>query len=184
MRIHQAQRILQHRHHPESEQIDFDESHVGAVVLVPLDDDAIRHARVLEGNDVVEAAMAHHHPAGVLAKMPRQILDLLPQRSKELNRRIVVVETDFAQVSLERFLGIDPLEMVHDLGQPIDLLGLEREHFANFARGAAAAIRDDIGGHGDPGTFGVRRSAFGVRRAARVRLGVRRQAFGARRAAR
>ena len=98
--------------------------------------------------------MAHHHPAGVLAKMPRQVLDLLPQRSKELNRRIVVVETDLAQVSLERFLGIDPLEMVHDLGQPIDVLGLEREHFANFARGAPASIGDDVGGHCDPGAFG------------------------------
>ena len=41
-----------------------------------------------------------------------------------LNRRIVEVETDLAQVSLERFLGIDPLEVVHHLRQPIDLLGL------------------------------------------------------------
>ena len=75
LHIDQMQRILQHRHHPESEQIDFDESHVGAVVLVPLDDDTVGHAGVLEGDDVVEAAVAHHHPAGVLAEMPRQILD-------------------------------------------------------------------------------------------------------------
>ena len=46
-----VQRILQHRHHPEPEQIDLDEPHVGAVVLVPLDDDAVGHAGVLERHD-------------------------------------------------------------------------------------------------------------------------------------
>ena len=56
--IDQRDRVLQHRHHAEAEQIDLDDAHVGAVVLVPLHDDAAGHAGVLERHDRVEAALA------------------------------------------------------------------------------------------------------------------------------
>ena len=86
-------------------------------------------------------------PPGVLAEMARQILDLLPQRAEQLNRRVVEVEADVAQVALERLLRIDPLELVHHLREPIDLRRFERQRLADFARGAAAAIGDDVRGH-------------------------------------
>ena len=73
--IHQLNGVLQHRHHAEAEQIDLDDAHVGAVVLVPLDDDAAGHAGGLERHDGIELALAHHHAAGVLTEMARQILD-------------------------------------------------------------------------------------------------------------
>ena len=63
---------------------------------------------------------------------------------------VVHVDADLAQVALERVLRIDPLEVVHHLRQPIDLRRLERQRLAHFARGAAAAIGDHVGGHGDP----------------------------------
>ena len=66
----------------------------------------------------------------------------------------MIVEADLAQVALERLLRIDPLEVVHHLRQPIDLRRLERERLADFARGAAAAIGDDVRRH--------RRAVFAV----------------------
>ena len=81
--------------------------------------------------------------------MARQVLDALPEPAEQLHRLVVGVEADLAQVALERILRVDPLEMVHDLGQPIDLHRLERQRLPHFPRRAAAAISDHVGGHGD-----------------------------------
>ena len=147
IRIHQRHRVLKHRHHPQTEQIHLDEPHVGAVVLVPLDDDAAGHARVLERHDVVEPPLAHHHAAGVLAEMPRQVLDLFPQAAERLDDRLLEVDPDVAQVALERLFRIDELEVIHDLGEPVHLFRLDRQHLAHFTCGAPAAIRDHVGRH-------------------------------------
>ncbi len=42
---------------------------------------------------------------------------------------------------------VAPLEVVHHLREAIDFLLLDAQHLAHFARGAAAAIGDDVGGH-------------------------------------
>ena len=81
-----VERVLQHRHHAEAEQIDLDDAHVGAVVLVPLHDDAAGHAGVLERHDRVELALADHHAAGVLAEMPRQVLHLAATAARTAGR--------------------------------------------------------------------------------------------------
>ena len=44
------------RHHTQSEQINLDDAKLGAVFLVPLDDDAPRHGRRLQRNHFVQAA--------------------------------------------------------------------------------------------------------------------------------
>ena len=49
------------------------------------------------------------------------------------------IEADLAEISFERVLGIDPLEMVHHFGEAIDLGGLERQRLPHLAGGAAAA---------------------------------------------
>ena len=146
-RIHQRQCILNDRHHSEAEQIDLDQAHVGAVVLVPLDHHPPRHACVLERNDIVEPALAEDHAAGMLAEMARQVLDLLPEPAERLDDGSAEVDTDLLQVALERFLRIDPLEVVHHLREAIDLVGRHRQDLADFTRRALAAIRDHIGGH-------------------------------------
>ena len=69
------QRIFEHRHHAEAEQIHFDDAHVGAIFFVPLDDDAAGHGGGFERHDGIELALADHHAAGMLAEVTRQILD-------------------------------------------------------------------------------------------------------------
>ncbi len=72
-------RIFQHRHHSEAQQIHFDDSEIGAIVLVPLHDDAPRHRGRLEWNNAIELAVAHDHATGMLPKMPRQIENFIRQ---------------------------------------------------------------------------------------------------------
>ena len=57
------------------------------------------------------------------------------------------IDADLAQVALEGIFRIDPLELIHDFGEPIDLASLERKRFANFACRAAAAVGNHVGGH-------------------------------------
>src|SRR5262249_43493522 len=78
---------------------------------------------------------------------PRQVLDLSPQAAEERNRRVERVETGVAQIALERLFGIDELEVVHHLREPVDEIRLDRQRLAHLARGAPAAIRDDVRRH-------------------------------------
>src|SRR5690606_39718154 len=54
----QRHRVLQHRHHPEPEQVHLDDAEVLTVVLVPLTDHAAGHGRVLERHHAVQRALA------------------------------------------------------------------------------------------------------------------------------
>ena len=147
--IDERERILNNGHHAQSEEIDFYDPHVGAVVLVPLHHDAARHAGVLERDDRIEASLADHHAARVLAQMPRQVLHLLPQLREETHAVPIHVESDRCQVARQRRFGrrVDELEVIHRLREPIDLWRVETERFPHFSRCTPAAIRDDIGGH-------------------------------------
>src|SRR6185503_3298234 len=49
----QLDRVFQYRHHPESEQVDLDETEVRAVFFVPLDNHAPGHGGRLERHDRV-----------------------------------------------------------------------------------------------------------------------------------
>ncbi len=147
-RVHQLNGVLQHRHHAQAEQIDLDDPHLGAIVLVPLDDDATGHAGGLERHDRIELSLRHHHAAGMLPEMARQILDGQPQLGKRAHARHVEREAGGVHVAGQRLVGIGELEVVHHLGELIDARIVERQRLPHLARGALAAIRDDVGGHG------------------------------------
>ena len=72
----QVDGILQHGHHAETQQIDLDEAEIGAIVLIPLHNDAVRHGRRLQRNDRIELALADHHAARMLPQMSGKILNL------------------------------------------------------------------------------------------------------------
>ena len=84
----------------------------------------------------------------MLSEMPRQILDPSPQVREHPHARPLWRETHKSEVALECLVRIDKLEVVHRLREPVDLFGTDRQRHADITRGAAAAIRDDIGGHG------------------------------------
>src|SRR5690349_17004283 len=86
--------------------------------------------------------------------MARQVLHIGPEPPEQLDRWRRAIDPRVAQVALERLLRINPLELIHDLRERVDLHRLESEHLADFTRGAAAAIRDDVCGHCYPWPFG------------------------------
>ena len=79
--------------------------------------------------------------------MARQVLDLLPERAEGLHDWLMEVDADLAQVALQRFFRVDELEMVHHLGEAIDVGRLHRQDLADLACRAPAAIGDHVGGH-------------------------------------
>ena len=62
-------------------------------------------------------------------------------------RCVVFRQPDFGELTRHRVVGIDELELVHHLRQPVDVRLVQIERLAHLARGAAAAIGDDVGGH-------------------------------------
>jgi hypothetical protein len=138
---------LNRRHHPEAEQVDLDDAHVGAVVLVPLHDHASGHGGVFERHHRVELPLADHHAARMLAEMARQILHLVPQPREQADAIGIQIEADGRQMPRQGVGRIDELEVIHHLRQPIDLRRVETQRLADFARGAAAAVGDHVRGH-------------------------------------
>ena len=79
--------------------------------------------------------------------MPRQVLHLLPQPHELPHPLVVSGQAHVRQLARQRVVRIHELELVHHLGQPIDVGLVELERLANFPRGAPAAVGDDVGGH-------------------------------------
>ena len=88
------------------------------------------------------------HAAGMLAEMPRQILNAHAQLEKFPDARMAHIEAGFAELRFERVGFVLVFPMADEARQPIQRRRIEAQHFADFARGGPAAIGDDIGGHG------------------------------------
>jgi hypothetical protein len=141
------ERVFQERHHAEAEEIHLDDAEGGAVVLVPLDHRAARHRGGLERHHAVEPALTDHHAARVLAEMARQVLDGPPDAREVLNAQVARIAARLAEMRGERIAGILVLPVAHELRQPLDEIGGQRERLADLPRRAPAAIGDDVGGH-------------------------------------
>ena len=77
-------RILHHRHHAESKQIDFYDPQVFAVIFVPLRDDAAGHRSIFQRHERTEFVLTNDHSAGVLTEMPRQAIDRWIQMNADM----------------------------------------------------------------------------------------------------
>ena len=88
------------------------------------------------------------HAAGVLAEMARQILNHDAQLEKFADLQVLEVEAGVSELAREGVVGILVFPGADEAGEAIQSFGIERKRFADFARGGAAAIGDDVGGHG------------------------------------
>ena len=70
------------------------------------------------------------------------------QLEKFADARIAHIETGVAELRFERVGLVLIFEMADQTRQAIQRRSVEAQRFADFARGGAAAIGDDIGGHG------------------------------------
>ena len=144
---HQLEAVLEHRHHAEPEQIDLDQAQIGAVFFVPLDDDAAGHGGGFERHDAVEASLADHHAAGVLAEMARHVLQRDDDVEKFADLEVVEIEAGFEELLLLRVFGIVIAPHRREARDFVERGDVEAEDLAGFARGESSAIGDHVRGH-------------------------------------
>ncbi len=72
----QLEAVVQRRQHAQAEQVELDQADGRAVVLVPLQDGAVRHPAPLDRADLDDRPVADHHAAGVDAQVPGRVLQL------------------------------------------------------------------------------------------------------------
>ena len=104
----QSQRVLERRHHPQPQEVDFHNAHIGAILLVPLHDDAVRHRRRLQRNHAVESPLADHHAARVLSQVAGQVLKRQCEIEKASDLWVGKIQTGLAELNLRRMIGILP----------------------------------------------------------------------------
>ena len=61
MIANQFERVFQHGHHPQAEQVYLNNAEIRAVIFVPLHNDATWHGRRLERNNRIELPLANDH---------------------------------------------------------------------------------------------------------------------------
>ncbi len=130
--------LLQACQHAETEQIDLENTEIFQIVLIPLDNSAIFHRRVLHRHHVMQLLARDDEAADMLRQVPRKAL----QRVRQLNALhqpfIARIEPLLLQVLL--FDAARP-PMQH-LGQIADLILGIAERLRHFANSTASAIAD------------------------------------------
>ena len=81
----EVDREVQHREHPEAEQVELHQPRGRAVVLVPLEHRAVLHAGPLDRAELHQRPVGHHHPARVDAEVAGEVEHLA--REVEHERR-------------------------------------------------------------------------------------------------
>jgi hypothetical protein len=99
------------------------------VVLVPLNDGAPFHRRVLDGHQRRERVAAEHETAGVNRQMPRETFEHLTQLREQRDRLRVRVEPDLMH---QPFTGF--IEVLNQLRVPIEFSLRDAQHLPDFAR--------------------------------------------------
>src|SRR5439155_24854360 len=111
MSANQLQRIFQHRHHSKTKQIDLHNSHVRAIVFVPLHDGAAGHCRRFTRNHLIQLSLANHHTAGMLSEMSWQILKTQTQLEKFADPWLAHIETGDTELRFKSVRFILVFEM-------------------------------------------------------------------------
>jgi len=109
----ELQAVFEYGHHPETQQIHLHDAHVGAIVLVPLNDDTTRHRCRFERNNRIKLALTHDHAARMLSQMARQILDAFAQLPVFSDTRMIQVEAHLLKMIFEVIRRTAPFAAVH-----------------------------------------------------------------------
>ena len=152
--VDEVDRLAHGGEHAETEDINFHHAHFVDVVLVPLDDGAVGHGGVFDGDDFAEGAFAEHEAADVLGEVAREAHEFAGEGDGLEDGGVVGVEAVGAEASVVDDAGVPPVTV---FCETVDAIERESEGFADFADGAAAAVADDLRGEGGavPAVLGV-----------------------------
>ena len=115
------------------------------IVLVPFDDGAVVHRRVLDRDQLVEPVGRQHEAADMLRQVAREAAQRRRQFERQRQPWIVGVEARLAHVPDVDAARADAPDRVGHHAQGV---GRQAERLADVADGAAAAIGDHRGGQG------------------------------------
>ena len=149
MRLQEIEAAPQAGQHAERQHIDLEQAERFQIVLVPFDDGALLHRRILDRHDLVEPRAGDDEAADMLREVARKIDQLLRQLHHLFQARVGRIEPGAA-----RFLARDTPLLDQPQSVPAsarDRILRQAEHLAHFADGAAAAIADH--GRGQAGAL-------------------------------
>ncbi len=140
LRRHHVERTVDCRKHPERQAIDLEQSDGVEVVLVPLNDGALGHCRVLDRDHPLERIACDDEAADVLRQVAGETEQVAGQRDRAANDRMARIES-----RLVNAIGVDgtPVPPCERARQPVELGGLEPQRAADVAHGTLRAVGDE-----------------------------------------
>ena len=143
----EIQAATQAGQHAEAQHVDLHQAEDVDVVLVPLDEGAVRHRRVADRHGLVEAVAREHEAADVLGEVAREA----DERGREVeglpDRGVLRVEPGLGHVPVgEPVAPRAPDRVGHQRGD----VGGEPEHLADLADGRARSVVDHRGAERGP----------------------------------
>src|SRR2546425_328267 len=95
-------RLFQHCHHAQTEQIYFNDAKISTVFLIPLHYNAAGHCCRLKRDDGIELTLTDHHSPRMLSEVSRQILNRLIKLKKLPDAPIAQVQSGILELPLSR----------------------------------------------------------------------------------
>ncbi len=129
----EPERIFQHRHHPQTEQVHFDDAQIGAVFFIPLQHNSARHGRRFQRHDRIKLSLADHHAAGMLAEVARQILHRNTQLEILAQAGMIQIQASIAEMMVKRVVCVPILPVGNRRRNFIQRLRIEAQNLAHFA---------------------------------------------------
>ncbi len=144
---HQLESSPQGAEHAQRQHVDLEQAHRIQIVLVPLDDGAVRHGGLFHRHQGVQGMMRNDEAADMLRQVARHAFDLADQ-AHEIDEQCAVEGEAHRGETLPQLFRLIPPGM--GLGQGIELVQRQAQRLAYIAHGAAAAISDHGSGDGGP----------------------------------
>ena len=137
VRPHQVIGLADTRQHAECQHIDLHQAQRIDIVLVPFDEAAVLHCRIVDRNRFIEPVLREHEPADMLRKVPGKVQDAFRKDLQPGDLRIVGIKTGFPQAFL---VGLAAEATPHRSGKPRGHVFGQAKGLADFAHGAFGAI--------------------------------------------
>ncbi len=125
--------------HAEPEHVHLEEAERVEVVLVPLDDRAILHCRVLNRHQFLEQVARDDEAADVLREVPREAEQRAGERNHAREHRAFGIEPRLAHAPC---VDVRPIPPLHGPGERAYLQGIEAECLRHVADGAPRPVTD------------------------------------------
>ena len=146
---------LEGGHHAQPEEIHLDDPEVGAVLLVPLDDDAAGHRRPLQGHALAQGSGADHLAAAVESQVAGQAVHLAQEAGQCLpGQGDRVLEPGDGRLQggarrrlLDRFGDRRRGAGVERFGRPVNDVAGEHQRFGRIPQRRTGPVGDHVAHH-------------------------------------